>query len=950
MLKLLSIKTLFRTPLKTLLTFLLLTATSYMLFFSAAEYTATSRERERAIAFYQGTGAVEAAPAQNPVYPVYGMDVYLYTDERVAYNPYGEEARKFNYAGLSQADIDAVGKLPYVTKANVRYMTAGVSESLTRADYRDDYYNYTARLITEITLADNESMVEQSAPGEYSLHPLDCRDFTVLAGGQGNRDSLRVARDEGKTTAVMAYEFSSDNADGFTASIGGNMGRAFIIVKMGESYYNEIYSHDFLSSLVPGERYVIICRCTLGFGPVHSYYLTDPATVGGYPQIYPLKGQPDNYLELDTFAPLRELIEITNADLHTFDIVYTGDMSSIMRFAEKNMLITAGRMLTDEDSANRNNVCVMNERYIAQNGLKIGDRITLKLGDKLFEQNAQLGAVAVVPERYADNFTEETFEIVGAYRDVDTHLQQAATLNWSYSANTIFVPQSFLPVEVPDDHVVKPGEFSFVIDDPRNISAFMAEARPIIEDKLGLTLVFTDGGWSELEGQINRSVTLAAVRFALLCFCVLVAIILTVYLFIGRKRKEYAVMRALGTPFKRANRSLSIPLAVLGVFALAAGNIFGYTRVGSRLEEVLAPLAQPGVEPEAAVPAYLIFICFASVFAALAFVTAYMLYRIGKKPPLELLQAGMNRNAAKERARGTQDQITQAVSVSCAAMPVRDVPEIKTPAQTTRKYSAARHVSSYIARHIRRTPAKALFALGLALLLIGTIGQLTVIRGVYKGLYENLEVKAYILDDGITVENAIEVAASRFIKAFYAENTSLSLACHNQNLRVIMSNDIMCASAGAAETEFLNGYDGASFNRVNPVAGPANICVMESGLMQSLGVKLGDTVRIHSNFILAMLIKDKFGIQTSVTGPELERMLEIFEPTLDKLSVFYTVVGRASGIPANTVYVPIKKGLFRFFSKATHSWTTLSVRWYHRSMRKNSAGLPNRKSNLQSAA
>jgi hypothetical protein len=88
------------------------------------------------------------------------------------------------------------------------------------------------------------------------------------------------------------------------------------------------------------------------------------------------------------------------------------------------MLITAGRMLTIDDSANRNNVCVMNDRYISQNGLKIGDKITLKLGDKLFEQNAQLGAVAVVPERYADTFTEETFEIVGAYRDVDTHLQQ----------------------------------------------------------------------------------------------------------------------------------------------------------------------------------------------------------------------------------------------------------------------------------------------------------------------------------------------------------------------------------------------------------------------------------------------------------------------------------------------------------------------------------------------
>jgi len=173
-------------------------------------------------------------------------------------------------------------------------------------------------------------------------------------------------------------------------------------------------------------------------------------------------------------------------------------------------------MLTREDAESKNNVCVMNYMYMRQNNLKIGDKIYLKLGDKLFEQNPAIGAVASVRERYADNFTDDVeFEIVGVYRDVDKTDRQLSNLFWTYSVNTVFVPQSFLPCAVPDDHILRPGEFSFIIDDPRNISAFLKEAQPVI-DNLGLTLYFSDGGWGTLESQINESGKLAVIRLLLL--------------------------------------------------------------------------------------------------------------------------------------------------------------------------------------------------------------------------------------------------------------------------------------------------------------------------------------------------------------------------------------------------------------------------------------------------
>ena len=584
---LLSIKTLFRTPIKTLLTFLLLGAASYMLFLGAAEHAAVSRAMEQAIGFYQGIGAVEAEPPlrqipddfwpdyipqkmRTPV-SVYGLDFYLYADERVAYNPYGEGVRQYSYTGLSQTSIDAIAGLPYVSRSSIRYMTAGVSATLARSYDNDEYYKYSARFVAEATLQSirryPQEPEQQGGPATYSLL---FSDFTLLAGYQKPFDVFNG--DDQRVVEIYAKTFGPGYAGGGTypdLTWWTNSTMVRIIIHGSEAHRSEVYSAGFLESLAPGERYAVIGR----YVPVYvvpeylggtisdiDMSLSDPMTLDWCPQIYPLSGLPDDYLGLPGFAPLREIIELTDTDSRTLDVVYTDDMQAIMRFAEGSMQITDGRALTIGDSESRISACVMNSAYMHENGLEIGDRITLMLGDELFEQNQSLGAVAVVRERRPGALTEEEFEIVGAYRDVDTAAKQAESLHWAYSRNTVFVPLTFLPIEVPESHTIKPGEFSFVIDDPRDIPAFLEEARPIIEGDLGLTLFFSDGGWSAVESQISQAVAGAALRLAASSISAAAAVSLTAYLFIWRKRKEYAVMRALGTGRHVAGRSLYAPL------------------------------------------------------------------------------------------------------------------------------------------------------------------------------------------------------------------------------------------------------------------------------------------------------------------------------------------------------------------------------------------------------
>ena len=981
----LSLMTLLRTPLKTLLAFLLLAATSYVLFFSAAEYAALTRERERAVDFYQGVSAVEVDSPQYNVpgvinIPAYGLDVYLYADERVGYNPYGTDLSVYRHTPLSREVIDIITSLPYVTSSGARYMTAGVtagdSEYLRRAYISGDFFNFTTRFIAEVTpereaknwritggtrgrvLRGTQSTdylfalpPEKGAIMEASLYFID----TVLLGGNhgifGRFEGKRAGRiisydpitveENYVTMMVTAYEYGPDNADG-SMNVMSRGSRAPAVQHYGMSSYNDIYSVDSVTSFVPGERYIIIGR----YSPM---VLSDQSTFNWWPQIYPLKGLPENYLELDEFEPLRKMLEITDADLHTLDVVYTDDMSAIMRIAEGDMIVNEGRMLTHEDSDNGNKVCVMSYMYMREYGLKVGDRITLKLGDKLFEQNPAIGAVASVRERYADSFTDEIeFEIVGSYRDVDKKEQQLNRMHWTYSANTVFIPQSFLPCSVPDSRELTPGEFSFIIDDPRNIASFLEECAPVIES-LGLTLYFSDGGWLALEAQVSQASTLAAVRLLLLSLSVFVAIGLTVYLFIGRKKKEYAIMRALGTPVRASGRSLYIPLGLMAVVALVAGNLLAGMFTGGTIERALKPFAEAGyaadVAASASVPATVTLVCVICELAALALVTAFGLRRIRRKPPLELLQDRAGGAGAVKR-RGGRKTENEERGVESGEHGKRTVwngePSGDKAARTVEsgEYgkrtvwsggpsgdSAARAVESgeygkrtvwsgepsgdsaakavenrkdtillsksgsaafaarHIARHIRRSAAKSLLSLGLALLLAGTIGQFTVIRSLYADIYDNIRIKAHF-NSSMHISKLIDLEKLEYLSSqYYINEIPMHYSKDLVPIKAVMTNDISRYSDGLAEIEFLDGYDNSLFRTMSwHTTTRKTVCVMPAVMMDAYGISLGDQVPI-------------------VTGHTSKQSFDANPP-----NVTYTVVGRVSGGKPDAVFFPFAKG------------------------------------------
>ena len=141
--KLLSIKTLFRSKLKTLVTFLLVAAVTFALFSQVAEYINTKIEFENNTDMYNGYGIVEASPVKykRDEYPF-----YIEADPRVDCFPH-EDYNNMRYKPITQEQVRKIASLPGVSSYNVRYMTGGICDSLIRGFDYYKTYDYTARLV-----------------------------------------------------------------------------------------------------------------------------------------------------------------------------------------------------------------------------------------------------------------------------------------------------------------------------------------------------------------------------------------------------------------------------------------------------------------------------------------------------------------------------------------------------------------------------------------------------------------------------------------------------------------------------------------------------------------------------------------------------------------------------------------------------------------------------------
>lgn len=904
------IKTLFRTPFKTFLTFLLLAAVTFVLFSRVSEYSVTSKEIESLTKEYRGIGTAEIAPAPE-TYP--SIPYNIYKDPRLSKNK-----SSYLYQPLSQEQISSLSKLPYVSSLSTRYMTPGVSDKYYRMDEGVDYYNYTERFIIEGTLSEVKYKVNHDG---FDYNDLILEGCTLLTG-------KLQAPIKDKKIKIEAWANKIEHDAG--VGIGSNGGTI--------ACYDESFKYDteYIKKLTVGDRYVFVGR----YDPLSdsiSLYLSDILTDKWCEAIQPVKGQPKNYLETKKFAPLNELIELTNSDLHTFDVVYTDNMSSIMRFAEGNMAIKDGRELTKEDSDKGAKVCVVSSDFASSNKLNVGDKITLKLGTELFEQYKGIGAIAGTRERYSRPDKPEELEIVGIYLDTDSTTEQSNKPNWSYSINTVFVPKSLLPLGESElaNHKFSPSEVSFTVDNAWDILPFLKiikNGTPTLK-KMRLKIIFNDGGWPDIVDKYKMSIKLSLIAIIAISVAVIASTVLIVYLFIGRKKKEYAILRALGTNRKESVKALILPFMLLSVTAVLMGSCTAwiYTTNTIAKSNTFSQIKDHTVN--SSIPINVAAFCILGEILLVLIIALYRIWRISTIPPLMLLQDNQSKKVHSKKLMQSEKlmQREQVIQVnkddSVTIVPIENTivtqvfnTTISNDADVnlkTRKNKHSGFVLRYITKHIRRSAGKSILSILLITLLFGAAGQFEAMRQSYITLCKSTEITVRF-NNGFTYHNIDQLMETGYVTNPYYEHKK-NADFNYSKTDWVMTNNIATYTGEKINITYANGYDKSCMKKYGEV------CVVSDKMLKAYGLKLGDKVHVTITGTLNDLQQDyikKYKSEhpnTVLTDDKiLERSNDELQKELLRQGLDYTIVGTfttQSGKYVNTVFSPGTLDAARIFGE-----------------------------------
>ena len=151
------LRSLYCLPLKRALFVLLLAVAFLLLLYGALRFCAAERNYREAQKQHESVLAVEESEIAEPVDARYNF--FLLTDvtnpgrtwDRFYYEEYHQKS-------LNKETVDAVAALPFISRVERRYMTAGVSRDYLRLDTDQSFFAYNSRLILEGTLEKLEEL------------------------------------------------------------------------------------------------------------------------------------------------------------------------------------------------------------------------------------------------------------------------------------------------------------------------------------------------------------------------------------------------------------------------------------------------------------------------------------------------------------------------------------------------------------------------------------------------------------------------------------------------------------------------------------------------------------------------------------------------------------------------------------------------------------------------
>lgn len=326
-------------------------------------------------------------------------------------------------------------------------------------------------------------------------------------------------------------------------------------------------------------------------------------------------------------AESAKALEYIHANECGASVIPVKDMARLPNFEDRYVL-SEGRLLTLEDDAQQNPVCVIRQELAEKRNIKIGDKIEISLKDI---SAYDLGYTA--PE-IEDHFFDapvitRSYTVCGIVHSLEDSMTAK-----QYSE--IYIPNCFYP----DDfrNYVDFGCCSFVLRSPTDKEAFLEETGGQLQE-LGFEAEFVDDGWDEFHASSQAVLQTSRNSMLLLGLLLVLGLLLACFLYQRARRREVAILRTLGIPKGRVLWQALLPIALLGLIGVGGGSAAAYYYGMKKAGELVAALeaAQPmaaSFDPLAMV------MLGAAVWVLLLVLEAVFLLVLCSRPVLPLLQGG----------------------------------------------------------------------------------------------------------------------------------------------------------------------------------------------------------------------------------------------------------------------------------------------------------------------
>ena len=182
----------------------------------------------------------------------------------------------------------------------------------------------------------------------------------------------------------------------------------------------------------------------------------------------------------------------------------------------------------------------------------------------------------------------------------------------------------------------------------------------------------------------------------------------------------------------------------------------------------------------------------------------------------------------------------------------------------------------YLCRLLGRNPGRSILSLLLAALLAFAFGVLSVLRGIYSELYQNVEIKADF-SGGMSYTRAVKIAESGYVRDPYCE-----ILVSGGQVELSLETDVILTNRldkrVTEPVEWLEGWDEESAMAAN-----GKTCILPAPFMEEMELELGDEFRINERDVMSHLLAD--GTPAPGTPEEALALRDARRPK-------YTVIGR----------------------------------------------------------